>query len=325
MLIASLLNIQNMADHDCAALLKQISLLRLDSTHADLTIACEGRYEFHAHLAIVCARAKRITEIMSSSFREAKTHIIRDQYFDAKTMARMLDWIYRANYDIEVVLPEIIEQVHAAPASDAAITPDEAATVSHDRQDRFKWTEAEDPQALTTTDRMIVHILVYEIADYYGVPGLQQAALDKFRTAAEESETMLPPGFVDVVRAAYTLPARISATVRQAVVDVACERIQQLLDNDEDFLVNAEEYLETNFSTFQGNLIRALAKQLEEDAWHAAATRLALENELNDVRAQLRASRLLANHHGQVVGVQRRETRLLQVFIHLEYEGRTRR
>ncbi|KAK3631223.1 hypothetical protein LTR56_016998 [Elasticomyces elasticus] len=297
-----------MADNDCAALLKHISLLRLDSTHADLTITCEGRYEFHAHVAIVCARAKRITEIMSSTFREAKTHIIRDGFFDAKTMARMLDWIYRANYDIEVVLPESVEQADTAPASDATITTNGA---DHDRQVRFEWTEPDDPQALTNTDRMIVHILVYEIADYYGIPGLQQAALDKFRTAAEESEMMFPLGFVEVVRAAYTLPARISATVRQAVVDVACERIQRLLDNDEDYLGGAEEYLETNFSTFQGDLIQALAKQLEEDAWHATATRLALENELNYVRAQLRASRLLANHHGQVDGVQGRESQVL--------------
>ncbi|KAK5710108.1 hypothetical protein LTR17_019170 [Elasticomyces elasticus] len=297
-----------MADDDYAALLEQISLLRLDSTHADLTITCEDRYEFHAHLAIVCARAKRITEIMSSLFREAKTHIIRDQYFDAKTMARMLDWMYRANYDIEVVLPESVEQADTDPASDDAITTSGA---DHDRQVRFEWTEADDPQSLTNTDRMIVHILVYEIADYYGVPGLQQAALDKFRTAAEENEMMFPLGFVDVVRAAYTLPARISATMRQAVVDVACERLQQLLDNDEHFLVSAEDYLETNFSTFQGDLIQALAKQLEEDAWHATATRLALENELNDVRAQLRASRLLANHHGQAVGVRGRESQVL--------------
>ncbi|KAK3642997.1 hypothetical protein LTR56_008866 [Elasticomyces elasticus] len=253
------------SNNDRSALLEQIASLRLDSKYADFTLisAVEGRYEFRVHRAIVCRRSSWIATAVNGKFVEATKGEITDRMFDVKTIARMLDWIYRANYGIPVVLPNATEPLKASTNDPAS---DHGRTSGFNRQERFAWSEPDTPE-LTTTDRMIVHALMFDVADYYGVPGLGEAAVDKFRSAAEDGEMMDRDGFAEVVRAVYTLMPSVSRTLRQAIVEIACERIQYLLAGEKDFLTverGDSASIAAEFPEFQADLIRALSRQMEQ-------------------------------------------------------------
>ncbi|KAK5703227.1 hypothetical protein LTR97_004176 [Elasticomyces elasticus] len=297
--------------NDSTALLEQIASLRLDSKYANLTLisAVEGRYEFRVHRAIVCRRSSWIAAAVNGKFLEATKGEITDRMFEVKSIARMLDWIYRANYGIPVVLPNATESLKASTNDPAA---DNGRTSGFNRQERFAWSEPDTPR-LTTTDRMIVHALMFDVADYYGVPGLGEAAVDKFRSAAEDGEMMDRDGFAEVVRAVYTLMPSASKTLRQAVVEIACERIQYLLAGEQDFLTverGDSASIAAEFPEFLADLIRALSRQMEQDAWNAAKNEGELERKLRVAQTDLRASRFVANHRRGDSG----ETRDLSTF-----------
>ncbi|KAK5730136.1 Kelch-like protein 10 [Elasticomyces elasticus] len=240
--------------NDSTALLEQIASLRLDSKYADLTLisAVEGRYEFRVHRAIVCRRSSWIAAAVNGKFLEATKGEITDRMSEVKSIARMLDWIYRANYGIPVVLPNATESLKASTNDPAA---DNGRTSGFNRQERFAWSEPDTPR-LTTTDRMI-----------------ERQLLTSFGSAAEDGEMMDRDGFAEVVRAVYTLMPSASKTLRQAVVEIACERIQYLLAGEQDFLTverGDSASIAAEFPEFLADLIRVLSRQMEQDAWNAA-------------------------------------------------------
>ncbi|KAK5730133.1 hypothetical protein LTR15_000067 [Elasticomyces elasticus] len=125
------------------------------------------------------------------------------------------------------------------------------------RQERFEWTEPEESSALSTTDVMIIHILMYEAGGVYGVPGLQSAALAKLSNAAQGPLDVR--GFVNVVLASYTLPKGTAEPLRRAVVKIARDHSEDLLLADVPLATTTSI---TAFSEFQTDLLSATAKDL---------------------------------------------------------------
>ena len=74
---------------------------------------------------------------------------------------------------------------------------------------------------------MVFNVKVYSVADKYDVPALKSQARQKFETTAKTCWDM--DDFPDAVVQVYNSTTSIDRGLREVVVDIACEHIDELL------------------------------------------------------------------------------------------------
>lgn len=195
-----------------SSLAASIGDLLSSGKYSDLEIRCEGK-SFKVHRNIVCGWSDVMDKECDGGFVEAQTRIIKHSVFDSSTMDRMLQFMYRNDYQLEPVCPT---------------SPDPDFSAENETPFEEPASELFDDRA-EQENELAIHVYAYAIADYYELPALQELAVKKFHIAKplrlktsnidESAETI-----AEIASVVY------ASTTNQAV-DLRGEMVSLVLDN----------------------------------------------------------------------------------------------
>ncbi|KAI7548997.1 hypothetical protein KC331_g4066 [Hortaea werneckii] len=170
---------------------------------ADITIRCEGR-DFKVHKTFV-SRSPVIDRACHNGFLESQNGILPHNEFDADTVERMLEHVYKDNY----ALP-----------TEPTITVPNLMPVTNGATDKVA--------ILGINARLIIHGRVYAISDYYDLPGLGDLALRRFQ---EDTQSHSLAGFAYVVREINELVSKDEKRLRGIIQDFCSRNIDDFANN----------------------------------------------------------------------------------------------
>ncbi|KAI4153852.1 MAG: hypothetical protein LQ341_000467 [Variospora aurantia] len=218
--------------------------------YSDLTIKV-GEEQFHVHRMMICPESKFFEAACNGKFREAQDGIIDLSADDKGAVKRVLKYLYTANYDDEDPAAAIM----ASQSNTTPVTPQE-----DDSSPSVTW-----PGISTIIDRSMVagpsrpnkivmstmlnNVLVYKLADMYGIQPLKELALHKFRMGSLnewDNETI-----ITVLRAIDAATPVNDVALRNSILDV-CERYTDQVMSSQDIL----DMFEKDASLASGMLIR---------------------------------------------------------------------
>lgn len=148
--------------------------------YSDLVLECEGR-QFKVHKALVCPQSPVLTAQMRDQWQEAQSGVIRVDEFDAGTMLRFLQFLYKKDYP-------------TAALGDSSEGDSECA-----ERNRV----------------LLVHARVVAAADNYQVDVLKEMAAERFRAV---DLIWASKGFGSVVSTVYSILAPQDRTLKAPVV-----------------------------------------------------------------------------------------------------------
>ncbi|KAK4550800.1 hypothetical protein LTR36_000380 [Oleoguttula mirabilis] len=120
------------------------------------------------------------------------------------------------------------------------------------------------------------------------IPMLRALAVENFNLAAKEG--WQADGFVDVVEAVYESTTPANTGIREALIALTYEHIDELLADDS-FLATVRS--KTNHSEFQADLICKLSGQIAIDGKHFVERTEGLEQELESAKAELKIAQAI--------------------------------
>jgi hypothetical protein len=162
--------------------LEQTASLFGNDEYADLEIRCEGR-SFKVHKAIICTASSVIASACRHAMQEKNTGVIEHTQYDAKSLERLISYVYTQDYTVD--------------NSSSTEPPNKAPRIDLIDSDDDSMLKPPDPS--TVNERLIGHIRVYAIADYYGIDGLKDLATSRVEVICDREE-LQPRGFLDVVK-----------------------------------------------------------------------------------------------------------------------------
>lgn len=174
--------------------------------YSDLTIVCGDR-QFKVHKAIVCTASDVLRREVDGKMKEALTGVIQHDMFDADTVARMISYLYKQQYNVE---------------SDASRTL-RPAQLDGDT----------DVQAMVLPDvneKLGAHVRMYAIGQYYNIPTLRSLAVENFSATAEAE--WASDGFMEVVKEVDLLTSRDDRELRNALRAVGTKHVEELVKDD---------------------------------------------------------------------------------------------
>lgn len=239
--------------------------------YSDLKLVCQG-LEFKVHKAITCTQSPVLAAACDGGFQEAVTNIININEFDSGTVKRMIQFMYKRDYD----------------------------NGGGDNEDTTTWP--------TTADITLHHVRVNAIADYYNIPQLKELANTKIQHILGTSWSA--DGFPDVIKDVFSLTGDLA--LHNIITLTAAEHIEELvkledfaeLDVISDFAIGIIRTAITASKDMEENFIQklqAVQSQLQQtesllqsaEARYAAAERKS-EN-INDCLNTLCSTRTCRN------------------------------
>ncbi|RAO70530.1 uncharacterized protein BHQ10_006542 [Talaromyces amestolkiae] len=195
------------------------------------TLECEGE-KFFVLKSIVCKHSPVLSKACNGHFEEASTDVISVTQFNAKTLRRMLEFMYEGKYEASEL--EKHEELNYDNYFARDEHPEEATLedkIAALEICEVSSTEEDEPPTYTILDMLQPHILVNSISDYYDVPGLKSQANQHVCDVLENSWSAS-----DFMAAAELTFASTSDTELYAIITAAINgHIKKLLDR-EDFL-----------------------------------------------------------------------------------------
>ncbi|KAI1081224.1 hypothetical protein F5B20DRAFT_79395 [Whalleya microplaca] len=241
------------------------SLLGSDD-YSDLTLACEGQ-EFKAHKAIVCTQSPVLAAALRGDFEEARTNLVNIN-FDLVTCKQMINFLYTGQY-------EVSSSEEPGRPRDKKLNVEGLAVIDDNGWFSSPYIKAivfdsyviDSPTTLTadteayelvseqqnTSERLLSHVRVNAIADYYAVTALCQLANSKICEIIQTEWS--PIVFTNVVKEA--LNSTGDDSFYEMMARLAAEHIAELMEIDT--FVKLE--LPSNFAM---GLLQNCSKRLEE-------------------------------------------------------------
>ncbi|KAF5640433.1 speckle-type POZ [Fusarium sp. NRRL 52700] len=127
---------------------------------SDFTLRCQES-KFTLHEMIVCPQSRVISTALRNGYKETTTKVINVNEFDVGTVQCMIDFLYTGDYRIA---PEPEKPVVAQEGEDRGARSDEDKMTDDS-------TESEDSSE-KTTGKILSHLRVNAIADYYNIQRL---------------------------------------------------------------------------------------------------------------------------------------------------------
>ncbi|KAK0627395.1 hypothetical protein B0T14DRAFT_424596 [Immersiella caudata] len=212
--------------------------------YSDLTLVCQAR-EFLVHKVVVCTQSPFMAAAVRGPFQEATLGIIQVEDFEVETVRRMVEFLYTGDYD--------------APPHPSEAIEEEAITVQ--------------PLALRneTNDKILRHVRVAVIADYYNIKDLSSLACTKVKSSisAPNENHPSPQALADAVKEASTLCDDNNQDLQDTITTFAAANLNILLQADD---------LNPLFNDFGVEIIKKLMQKCET-----------LETQLKDTTKGLRA------------------------------------
>ncbi|KAK3672901.1 hypothetical protein LTR78_007254 [Recurvomyces mirabilis] len=232
--------------------LNDIATLRDSMNHSDLVIRCERR-ELHVHKAVLCSASKVLSKACDKKFEEGATGVVERTEFDADTVERMIEYIYKQTYHVDSPAPSTesssLSSTESTPSSE-----DDTDGTEDDQAPSEPYNTAGKP-SINTNTALIAHARAYAIGEYYELPTLQQLAMEKFEAEATSSWSI--NGFIDVIREVNAISGLEDRALRNKLRGVAMDHIDQLVDND-DFMTKLAEL--PDVQDFAADMLRATVR-----------------------------------------------------------------
>lgn len=213
-------------------LLSKVSTVMDTPNHSDLTIKCRDQ-KFKVHKLIVCTISSVIAAACEQKMKENETGIIEHTEYDADTVQRMISYMYKQTYTVDgYALPRTL-RVNADPEVDAY--------------------EELIPQ--NVNGKLMAHVRVYTIGEYYDIPTLKVLANDYFAAAAKEDFQI--DGFIHVIKEVNRLTSPDDRMLRDTLRDHAKEHIRELT-RDDGFMVDLAEV--EDVQDFAADMLRQMVR-----------------------------------------------------------------
>lgn len=240
--------------------------------YSDLTIKCGDR-SFKVHKALVCLKSAVVAAECDTNMMERQTGVIDHSVFDADTVMRLLQFVYLKTYD--VAAPE-----ESKPTQNAAMT-----TTEGDVQDQPSGEKPErdaverQGTAASFIAKLVAHVHVYGIGDYYAMPDLQRLALTQFLDLASANWPALAANeFVEVVEQVCKITSSGETDgLRATLLDIIAGKSEILATNDV-FITKLGDRAE--LQTFLAEIFRRCGPQLMKQP----TEREALEEQVKQMR-----------------------------------------
>lgn len=188
-----------------SSLTTSIGDLLATGKYSDLEIRCDGR-SFIVHRNIVCGRSDVMDKECGGGFLEAQARIIEHSVFDSSAVDRMLQFMYRNDYQLGTACPTIEDRNTATRDTIAASSPASGTTDEETAASTMAEADAED--------ELVAHVYVYAIADYYDLPALQNLAVTKFNSSADKWESISTEALVELAAVVYSNTTREATDLR---------------------------------------------------------------------------------------------------------------
>ncbi|KYG48285.1 hypothetical protein M433DRAFT_22310 [Acidomyces richmondensis BFW] len=215
--------------------------------YSDLVLICDAK-QFNVHKNIMCSASKIIAAACDNDMKEARTGRITHEEFDADTVERMIEYIYKQNYEI----PNDCNIIATFKF------PSDHDGIEDDGKSSFAWrpaippAEKDDPESNETemddmiqercrketfevsgvNAKLIAHSRVYAIGQYYDIPTLSDFAVEQF--IAETGWQL--EGFIEVIREINRLTStndRLRSVLREKAL-----RHMEEMTADKSFMTN---------------------------------------------------------------------------------------
>ena len=206
------------------ATLDSIAKLMDNQKYSELIIECQD-HRWHVEKAIFCSMSEIIAATCATPMQEGTSGIIKHDEYDAATMDRMIQYIYKQTYSVE----------------------GEDDLVGSHKLDSTETEAVKSPSDIDINSIFLTHVQVYGIGDYYRIPTLKLYAIERFAAVAKCG--LQTDGFIDVVRAvnkrcptdrALRDPLRVYAITHRIELTKDEEFMRELaeMDDVQDFAVD---------------------------------------------------------------------------------------
>lgn len=199
---------------------------------------------------------------------------------DPDTVKRMLSYLYTLDYSDERLPDDSIETVVAATLRPHIRHKTKSVAAGGIRSGG----PSLGAESETLYDpRMMNNVLVYAIAEKYGIPELKDLAKRKFQTLA--SSKWPHDDFHAVTEAIFSTTPDSDMGLRQIVMDICAEHFQDVLKDEE----SKAAFLDNKDIT--ATVLDATVRKNEQDKKlldEGTAKRIALEDELSKARSTIR-------------------------------------
>ncbi|KAL8656188.1 MAG: hypothetical protein Q9210_000415 [Variospora velana] len=230
--------------------------------YSDLTIKV-GEQQFHVHRMMVCPQSKFFEAACNGKFREAQDGIINLSADDEGAVKRVLKYLYTADYDDK----DPAAAMRASQSNTTPVTPledDGSPSVTLPDPwtiiDRSMVAGPSRPNKIVMST-MLNNVLVYKLADMYGIQPLKELAVHKFRMSSLnewDNETI-----ITVLRAIDAATPVNGVALRNSILDV-CERYTDQVMSSQDIL----DMFAKDASLASGMLIRVHEAKRQDSEKH---------------------------------------------------------
>ena len=229
-------------------LFDNIAQLMDSGKHTDLTIECDGR-QFKVHRAMVCLASSTLAVETEAGVTESLTGVVKHTNFDADTVQRIIDYIYKTTYQLAEDLKVTIELKGESGEADR-----EAAKV------------AEIVTLTGTSARLIAHVRMYAIGEYYHLSTLKILAKENF-TNSIDPVSFETAGFIHVIRQVKEHIGVNGDEIRDALHTIALSNISKLT-KDVDLMKQLTEL--DDVQDFAADMLRQMVRhQILDKEAHA--------------------------------------------------------
>ncbi|KAI0815425.1 hypothetical protein GGR55DRAFT_628824 [Xylaria sp. FL0064] len=191
------------SDEPTRELMSSLRELYYSGEYSDLTISC-GQSCYRVHKALVCPQSDFFTAACGGGFKEMREGIVDLPDDDPWAVKMMVDYFYHFEYDIQSVR--------------------EPSQISSEA------THASFGETSQIPSSLVLHTMVYALAEKYNIPGLKDFALQEFKAAV--AEHLAAPSFLEAAKEAYASTIEADRGLRDVVVTTFYEH-PELLDQEE--------------------------------------------------------------------------------------------
>lgn len=192
--------------------------------YSDLKLVCQG-LEFKVHKAIICTQSPVLAAACDGGFQEAATNIININEFDSGTIKRMIQFMYKGDYDNGGEEQGSIASVETLDQELEIAQLDDADTSSPSKLDNSSGYNKDTITRPTTANITLRHVHVNAIADYYNIPQLKELANTKIQHILGTSWSA--DGFPDVVKDVFSLTGDLA--LHNIITFTAAKHIEELI------------------------------------------------------------------------------------------------
>ncbi|EXK40912.1 hypothetical protein FOMG_04479 [Fusarium oxysporum f. sp. melonis 26406] len=145
---------------------------------SDFTLICKDR-EFKLHQVIVCPQSPVISAALHSGFEETTSKVVTVNEFDVATVQSMVTFLYTGDYKLA---PETEKPVQVKDGDEKS----EEGEIDSEDDNMSKDSPASQKIEDKTAEKILSHLRVNAIADYYNIEKLAKHSTSKIYTILQD-------------------------------------------------------------------------------------------------------------------------------------------